>query len=196
MAGIGKIISGIGLRLFALVAITACSEAAIESYGCACAGRSYTASELAEYRAGAQKNDLEALAQMEEYHRLRSWEHAEGSEKYKVEAKIERSYRDRRLALNDPDAIADEVYTFIAQSKREETPSKERIENLKQAQGFTKRRAPKIMVSDVWDPDRKSIRALDYIDRELKFALQLGDQYYATRSAMEYALAEQGTVKP
>ncbi len=174
------------LRLSAYLLIAACTQSALETYGCACASRTYTVEEIAGYRAGAVKNDLKALAEMEEYHMWRGSEWADGSVSKKREEQLERSYRVRRLALNDPVALEDEIDHLISGAIYwRETDTKDRERALLKARDYAKRLPKEVWESDIWDPKRRKIEAVKYIDRELNYLRELGDAYHLNRSMHE-----------
>jgi hypothetical protein len=57
----------LALPLFVL----ACSQVGYESYGCTCASRTYSTTEIEEYRRDAAKGDQKAIAEMQEYYMWR-----------------------------------------------------------------------------------------------------------------------------
>lgn len=173
------------VRLSAYLLIAACTQSALETYGCACASRSYTAEEISAYRAGAAKNDLKALAEMEEYYMWRRMEHDEGSAEYRKEAKLERSYRARRLALNDPKAIEIELDDLIWKAVRRNSDTKVRERALVEAGRLAAKHQPTLFLTDVQDPQRKQIDAMKFIERELELVRKLGNSYYVTRERDE-----------
>lgn len=173
-------------RLSAYLLVASCTQSALETYGCACASRTYTTEEIAGYRAGAAKNDLKALAEMEEYHMWRGGEQLDGSVEKKQEEKKERAYRVRRLALNDPAALEDEIGHLISGGTYwAETETKDRERALLKAKDYAKRLPKEMWQTDVWDPKRRDMKLLEYIDRELGYVRKFGDFYHQNRSMHE-----------
>ena len=141
----------------------------LESYGCACAHREYTVEEIEGYRKGAQRNDLKALAQMEEYYQWREWEHEEGTDAFKREKSARLRYRAKRLTLNDPEALDSEMGNLIHQAFFSDGLSKDqRIAALHKARVYALRLPEVPTVIDLADQDRKSINAIVLIDRTLE----------------------------
>lgn len=183
---LGSVTLRLSARLFAYLLIASCTQSALETYGCACASRTYTTEEIAGYRALAEKNDVKALAQMEEYHSWRGSDYAEGSAGRQREDNLERSFRVRRLALNDPIALEDEIDHLITGAIYwRETDTIDRQRALLKAKDYAKRLPMQIREIDIWDPKRREIEAVKYIDRELQYLQELGDNYHLNRSMHE-----------
>jgi hypothetical protein len=173
------------LRLSAYLLVIACSQSTLEKYGCACASRTYTTEEIAQYKAGAARNDLKALAEMEEYHMWRGSELADGSEAKKKEEKLQRAFRVRRLTLNDPKALEDEVQHLAMGSHWREIHPDDREKALVKAIDYAKRHPARITLTDIWDPARRDIDAVKFLNRELAYAREFGELYHANRSMAE-----------
>jgi hypothetical protein len=174
------------LRVSAYLMIAACSQSVLETYGCACASRSYTKEEIAGYRSAAAKNDLKALAEMEEYYMWRGGELPDNSTQKKKEQKLERSYRLRRLDLNDPVALEDELDHLISGGTYwAETNTKDRERALLKAKDYATRLSNDTWTHDIWDPKRPQIKSLKYIERELSYVRKFGDFYHQNRSMHE-----------
>jgi hypothetical protein len=188
-SGVFRIIARASVYLL----LAACTQSAFEKYGCACDSRTYTVDEIAEYRAGAAKNDLEALAQMEEYHRWRTHGVSEGSPKYQEEEAKERSYYLRRLALNDPEVLRNEAAELSWTASASEMSTKDREQALLKAMDFALRDSGEMVLVDEFDPERKEVNAIRYLARELRLVHRLGENYYATRDRqMRKVAAEKG----
>lgn len=156
------------LRLSALLLLAACSQSVLETYGCACVSRTYTKEEIEGYRTGAARNDLKALAEMQEYHMWRSQDHHPNSEKYKRETAAEEGFRQRRIALRDPEAIDEEVNRLLYDAAFEDMPKSAQLANLQRAQVLSKHLVGDgLEMLDYGDDDRQLISTRDYIDREL-----------------------------
>lgn len=156
------------LRLCALLLVAACSQSALETYGCACESRTYAQEEIEGYRAGAARNDLKALAEMQEYHMWRSEEHQPGSREYKLEAAAEEGFRQRRIALRDPEAIKDEVDRLLYDEAFEEISQSQRLANLKRAHALSEYLVGDgQQMLDFKNDGRPWIATRDYISREL-----------------------------
>ncbi|WP_150122874.1 hypothetical protein [Porphyrobacter sp. LM 6] len=140
----------------------------METYGCACASRSYTKEEIEGYRAGAARNDLNALAEMQEYHVWRAQEHDPDSQEYKLEKAAEEGFRQRRIALRDPEAIDDEVSRLLYEEAFDELSQSQRLINLKRAKALSVYLVGDgLRMSDYKNDDRPWIATRDYISREL-----------------------------
>jgi hypothetical protein len=157
----------VALRVAVCLLLVAASQSALETYGCACASRTYTAEEIATYRAGAAKGDLADLAQMEEYYSWRSWEHDEGSLAFRREDRRRQYFRDRRLALRDPIALHEEANNLMSDAAFNGLSRTERLTALRQARAYI-RQLPRVpLTTDRRDPLRRDIDAIRYLDREI-----------------------------
>lgn len=157
------------LRLIVYLFIAGCSQSAFETYGCACASRTYTTEEIADYRAGAARGDINALAEMQEYHIWRMDAQPVNSDKYRREEKLQRAYFERRIRLHDPKALDDEVHRLVYDAWFEQSlTNKQRREQLLEARGHALRLARPMTMPDFRDENRDDIPVLRYIDRELK----------------------------
>lgn len=162
------------LRLSVLLLLAACSQSMLETYGCPCAERTYTKEEIAGYRGGAARGDLNAMAEMQEYHGWRAGEYDPGSPEYAQEAAMGESFRQRRIALRDPEAIRDEVIGLLIDSASDELPKSTQMENLQRAQVLSEfLTGDGLVMPDLKRDDRRDILTRDYISRELA-ALRTG----------------------
>lgn len=166
----------VALRVAACLLLVGASQPALESYGCACASRTYTAEEVAAYRAGAARGDLADLAQMEEYYMWRSGEHEEGSAAFRREDRRRQYYRDQRLALRDTDALREEANNLMYDAAFRNISPAERLAALRKARGYV-RQLPRVpMTTDLRDPRRRDINAVRYLDREIALLLAAEDK--------------------
>lgn len=155
--------------------LAACSQPLLETYGCACAGRSYTADEIASYRTGAARNDLASLAEMQAYHGWRKLEHSSDSEAYAAEEHLEQNYFSKRLALNDPAAIENEVGRLWHEVVFDDVERP--IEQLRRAQSLLARYSGRMALFDF--RTRQDVSAADLLNNELLLARQQGTRYSA-----------------
>lgn len=123
-------------RVAICVVVVACSQPLLETYGCACASRSYTQEELAEYRSLAERNDPRGLEEMEEYHSWRSGEYPTDSDEYRRETRIIRGYFKRRLATGDRDAVDEEIWNFYFRGMDEDLSLQARVEAIRAAKAL------------------------------------------------------------
>ncbi|MFT4027055.1 MAG: hypothetical protein QM676_09680 [Novosphingobium sp.] len=157
--------------------IAACSQSALETYGCACESRSYTAEEIAGYRAGAARNDLRSLREMQEYYQWRRDDQPLGSQPYKENERLVQEYLNRRLALFDPGAMQGEFERYMLRSLDDGLAPQERIDLLKRARDVVVRSPRKLITDDLGLPGTQSIEAVAYADREIAKVKRLGDRY-------------------
>jgi hypothetical protein len=153
--------------------LVACSQPLLETYGCACAGRSYSAEELASYRDGAAKGDLTALAEMQEYHMWRSDEFRD-TPAYTRERRQMQFYLDRRVALRDPDAIEEKVNDLITASLSSHITAKARLNLLQQARSTALLHADGFSTTDIRSKPREEIDVVRYLDREIRYTRERG----------------------
>lgn len=157
----------VGLRIAACLFLVGASQPALETYGCACASRTYTTEEVAGYRAGAANGDLSALAEMEEYYGWRADEHDRGTEAFRQEDRRRRYYRGLRLAHRDPDALQEEANNLMSDAAFGNLTITEKLAALRKAQGYVRQLPQVPMTTDRRDPRRRDINAGRYLDREI-----------------------------
>lgn len=158
----------LAIRSSLYLLIAACTQSALESYGCACESRTYSIDEIAGYRADAARGDVKALAEMQEYYMWRKGEHQLSSAEYKREERMEESFRQRRLIASDPGAIEGEVNRLVYEATFEDDLSdQQRRANLMKARGYAGRLRQPLTMRDYNDDARPTIMVLDYIEREL-----------------------------
>lgn len=123
------------LRACAYLLIAACSQPMLETYGCACASRTYTKEEIDGYRAGAARNDPAALAQMAEYYLVwRASDHPVGSAELGREQAIGEAFRQRALAAHEPRTVNDEVEQLLFEAADDHATPGQQLSLLKRAQ--------------------------------------------------------------
>jgi len=154
----------LGIRVAACLLVVGCSQSLLETYGCACDSRTYTAEEIADYRSAAARDDLVGLAQMEEYH---WWRSQEGSLDFRREDRMRQHYRNRRLALRDPDALEEEVEDLIYRAAFDEDSESEQLTLLMHAKFYNEQIPGGATSIDLKDPRRRDIAASRYLDREI-----------------------------
>lgn len=170
------------LRLSIYTLLLACSQPMVESYGCSCANRTYTLSEIKAYRTGAARNEPKALAEMQQYYEWRSWAYKDGSPEHLHEAKIARSFFERRLAINDQEALSQEVGGLLYDTAFEDMSHTLREQKLRRARLYASKQRGDVTTIDLWDDERNMIDTLTYIDRELRYMRDYGAAYYETRN--------------
>ena len=162
----------VGLRFGACLLIAACSQSALETYGCACASRTYTQEEIAGYRAGAARGDHKALAEMQEYHMWRQQDQPADSAEYQHEKELERSFFERRIELNDPEALEEKIGMLLQEAWFEKSLTEEqRRSKLLKAREYAARAPQPLTMFDYRDDDRAEITVHRYIERELRMLL-------------------------
>ena len=157
------------LRAGAYLLLAACSQPMLETYGCACASRTYTKEEIDGYRAGATRDDPAALAQMEEYYSVwRASNHPQGSAAERREKAIGAVFRQKALAVHEPGIVGEEVARLLMDASDHHLAPEQQLSLLQQAQvQLPYLRDPYLVWPDLKDPKRREMPTKDYIAREI-----------------------------
>lgn len=163
----------IGIRVGALLLVAACSQSALETYGCACEGRAYTKDEIARYRAAAAMGDLKGLAEMEEYYGWRASLYLEGTPDYEAQMQLVQHYRDALISRDDQRALREQVDILLWDAEQDKARPADRLKLLQEARTYTVRLHSPYAVFD-WENEKRGlddehnmIDARAYIDREI-----------------------------
>ena len=154
-------------RMAVCLLVVGCSQSALETYGCACASRTYTAEELAGYRAGAARGELPALEEMEEYYHWRAAEHDRETPDYVREDRQRRHYRALRIARKDPDVLTEEADSLMMAAAFDDLPRDRQLASLRRARDYIRQIPHPTRVIDLKDPARQYIDPVRYLDREI-----------------------------
>jgi hypothetical protein len=132
---------GLPLALALPLFLLACSQVGYETYGCACASRTYSTTEIAEYRRDAAEGDQKAIAEMQEYHMWRK------------EPAQEMSYFIRRFPALSEENADDLLFSALFIAKKKAIPIERRRAMLGQFRSAMARleKRPKILWGSKFD---------------------------------------------